>query len=157
MNRITFAALAIGCAVPTWGKTLVVPSPAPASPPIEETSTNIVIAVDAAKLDTVGMTISFSSCASNEVMLAIGQDVDADGDLSFDEAAIIWGCDCGEWYCADLRSGVAAAGPEGTLTIRSRDFDPGWNIVKAIKRGYGDIAETMCIDERRKRFSMMFR
>ena len=157
MSRIILAALAIGCAAPIWGKTLVVPSLAPTSPPIEEVYTNIAVSVDAANLDTFAMTISFSSCVSNEVMLAIGTDADADGDLSFDEADIIWGCDCGEWYYADLRSGVATAAPEGTLTVNSRNFDPAWNLVKAIKRGYGDIAETMCLDEARKWFFMLIR
>ena len=48
-------------------------------------------------------------CDRNAVpLVAIGADGDNDGDLSVDEAAIVFGCDCGEWYRTDLCTGTAS-------------------------------------------------
>ena len=138
-------------------KTYNIPALAEALPPVSEIVTNVVISIDTQKLESFCMSMSFTSCASNELMLAIGHDVDADGDLSFDEASLLWGCDCGEWYCADLQSGLVREGPCGQLVIAGRRFDPGWNLVKVVKRGHVEINEAVSLDERRKRFVLVIR
>ena len=74
---------------------VVVPSLPEAVTPDAEVSTNIVLNVNAARLQTLPLSVEFESCVTNEVLVAIGADADLDGDLSVDEAGIVFGCDCG--------------------------------------------------------------
>ena len=90
------------------GARVVVPSLPEAVTPDAEVSTNIALNVDAARLQTLTFSVAFDSCETNEVLVAIGADGDNDGDLSLDEAAGVFGCDCGEWYRAVLRIGTAS-------------------------------------------------
>lgn len=154
MPLTTLAAL---IATSLWAKTTVFPRLASPLPPVCETTTNFAVNVSAAQLDTFSLSMEFLSCASNEVLIAIGEDANNDGDLSFDEAALAWGCDCGEWYCIDLPSGTVCDGPVGTLTIRRRHFNPEWNLVKAIRRGACDMEETITMDEKRVKFILFLR
>ena len=72
-----------------------VPSLPEAVTPDAEVSTNIELNVNAARLQTLTLSVEFESCVTNEVLVAIGADADLDGDLSVDEAGIVFGCDCG--------------------------------------------------------------
>jgi hypothetical protein len=74
---------------------VVVPSLPEAVTPDAEVSTNIVLNVNAARLQTLPLSVEFESCVTNEVLIALGADADLDGDLSVDEADIVFGCDCG--------------------------------------------------------------
>ena len=133
---------------------MVVPSLPEAATPDAEVSTNIALNVVATRLQTLTLSVAFDSCETNEVLVAIGTDGDNDGDLSFDEAAIVFGCDCGEWYRTDLRTGTAST--EGSdpsveatnaVVIGKREFDPAWNLVKVVRRGFGEIGETVELGE----------
>lgn len=84
---------------------LIIPALPNVDPPYPETSTNIAIAVNMARLDMVSFALNMSQPASNEVVVAVGRDADNDGDLSFGEAAFIFGCDDGMNYYADLSTG----------------------------------------------------
>ena len=144
------------------GARVVVPSLPEAATPDAEVSTNIALNVDATRLQTLTLSVAFDSCETNEVLVAIGTDGDNDGDLSFDEAAIVFGCDCGEWYRTDLRTGTAST--EGSpveatnaVVIGKREFDPVWNLVKAVRRGLGEIGETVEVGEERVRFDIRIR
>ena len=146
------------------GARVVVPSLPEAATPDAEVSTNIALNVDAARLQTLTLSVSFDSCETNEVLVAIGADGDNDGDLSFDEAAIAFGCDCGEWYRTDLRTGTAST--EGSdpsveatnaVVIGKREFDPAWNLVKVVRRGLGEIGEIVEVGEERVRFDIRIR
>jgi hypothetical protein len=132
------------------GARVVVPSLPEAATPDAEVCTNIALKVDATRLQTLTISEAFDSCVTNEVLVAIGADGDNDGDLSLDEAAIVFGCDCGEWYRADLRTGSAST--EGSdppveatnaVVIGKREFDPTWNLVKVVRRGLGEIVESL--------------
>ena len=129
------------------GARVVVPSLPEAVRPDAEVSTNIELAVNAARLQTLTISVEFESCVTNEVLVAIGADADLDGDLSVDEADIVFGCDCGAWYRADLRTGE----------IEKREFDPAWNRVKVVRRGFGEIDENVIVDKERVRFDMRIR
>ena len=136
------------------GARMVVPSLPEAATPDAEVCTNITLNVDAARLQTLTFSVVFDSCETNEVLVAIGADGDNDGDLSLDEAAIVFGCDCGEWYRTDLRTGTAST--EGSpveatnaVVIGKREFDPAWNLVKVVRRGLGEIGETVEVGEER--------
>ena len=106
------------------GARVVVPSLPEAVMPDAEVSTNIALNVNAARLQTLTLFVEFESCVTNEVLVAIGADADLDGDLSVDEADIVFGCDCGAWYRADLRTGEIETATTNALVIGKRQFDP---------------------------------
>ena len=143
------------------GARVVVPSLPDAATPDAEVSTNLALNVDAARLQTLTLSVAFDSCETNEVLVAIGADGDNDGDLSLDEAAIVFGCDCGEWYRADLRTGTASTDPSveatNVVVIGKREFNPAWNLVKVVRRGFGEIGETVEVDEEHVRFDIRVR
>ena len=132
-----------------------------ALPPSEfadaEVSTNVALNVNAARLERLTFAVAFESCGTNEVLVAIGADADADGDLSMDEADIVFGCDCGAWYRADLRTGEVDIATTNALVVGKREFDPSWNLFKVIRRGLGEIGESVSVDEERVRFDIRIR
>ena len=89
---VIFAFLALSASA---GTRIVVPSLPEAVRPDAEVSTNIALNVNAARLQTLTLSVEFESCVTNEVLIALGADADLDGDLSVDEAGIVFGCDCG--------------------------------------------------------------
>jgi len=124
---------------------------------MSETATNIPLAVTASRLETLRFEISFESCATNEIAVALGADSDGDGNLSFEEAAFIFGCDCGEWYLTDLETGDVSTNTVGVLNIPHEHFLPEWNLVKVLRRGYGDMGETVTAEIINKRFILYVR
>ena len=122
-----------------------------------EVSTNIALKVNASRLEQLMFSISFDSCDVNEVLVALGADTNADGDLSMDESDILFGCDCGAWYRADLRTGESVAQESNILVIGKREFDPSWDLFKVVRRGVGDIGESVSLSEERIRFYINIR
>ena len=139
------------------GARAVVSSLPEAVRPDAEVSTNIALNVNAARLRTLTLSVEFESCVTNEVLVAIGADADLDGDLSVDEADIVFGCDCGAWYRADLRTGEIETATTNALVIGKRQFDPAWNRLKVVRRGLGEIGESVEKDEERVRFDIRIR
>ena len=139
------------------GARVVVPPLPKAVTPDAEVSTNIELNVNAARLQTLTLSVEFESCVTNEVLIAFGADADLDGDLSVDEADIVFGCDCGAWYRADLRTGEIETATTNALVIGKREFDPAWNLVKIVRRGFGEIGETVSVDEEHVRFDIRIR
>ena len=139
------------------GARVVVPSLPEAVTPDAEVSTNIALNVNAARLRTLTLSVEFESCVMSEVLVAIGADADLDGDLSVDEADIVFGCDCGAWYRADLRTGEIETAMTNALVIGKRQFDPAWNRLKVVRRGFGEIGEAVEVDEERVRFDIRIR
>ena len=135
----------------------VVPSLPEAASPDAEVSTNIALNVNAARLRTLTLFVEFESCVTNEVLIALGADADSDGDLTIDEADIVFGCDCGAWYRADLRTGEIETATTNALVIGKRQFDPAWNRLKVVRRGLGEIGESVEKDEERVRFDIRIR
>ena len=125
--------------------------------PDAEVCTNLVLNVDVTRIRTLTIAVAFDSCETNEVLVAIGVDADGDGDLSVDEAAIVFGCDCGAWYRADLRAGEVETAATNALVIGKREFDPAWNRLKVVRRGFGEIGESVGKDEERVRFDIRIR
>ena len=143
------------------GARVVVPSLPEAATPDAEVSTNIALNVVATRLQTLTLSVAFDTCETNEVTVALGADGDNDGDLSVDEAAIVFGCDCGVWYRTDLRTSTASTEGDvettNAVVIGKREFDPAWNLVKVVRRGLGEIGETVEVDEERVRFDIRIR
>ena len=139
------------------GARVVVPPLPEAVTPDAEVSTNIELNVNVARLQTLTLSVEFESCVTNEVLVAIGADADLDGDLSVDEADIVFGCDCGAWYRADLRTGEIETATTNALVIGKGQFVPAWNRLKVVRRGLGEIGETVEKDEERVRFDIRVR
>ena len=76
----------------------------PSLEPDAEAVTNVPVVVNMERLKTCAASISFEASEANEVLIALGCDTNADGDLDFDEADLVFGCDCSNWYSADLRT-----------------------------------------------------
>jgi len=136
---------------------VVVSSLPEAATPDAEVCTNIALNVNAARLQTLTLSVEFESCVTNEVLVALGADADSDGDLTIDEADIVFGCDCGAWYRADLRTGEIETAMTNALVIGKRQFDPAWNRLKVVRRGVGEIGESVEKGEERARFDIRIR
>ena len=150
--------LCLGLAMAVHASARVVVSALPeAVRPDAEVSTNIALNVNAARLQTLTFSVEFESCVTNEVLVALGADADGDGDLSVDEADIVFGCDCGAWYRANLRTGEIETATTNALVIGNRQFDPAWNRLKVVRRGFGEIGESVEKDEERVRFDIRIR
>ena len=122
-----------------------------------EVATNFPLSVNAVRLERLTISVGFDSCVTNEVLVALGADADSDGDLSIDEVDIVFGCDCGAWYHADLRTGETTIMTTNTLVIGKREFDPLWNLAKVVRRGFGEIGESVSMDEDRVKFNIRIR
>ena len=150
--------LCLGLALAVHASARVVVSALPeAVRPDAEVSTNIALNVNAARLQTLTLSVEFESCVTNEVLIALGADADSDGDLTIDEADIVFGCDCGAWYRADLRTGEIETATTNALVIGKRQFDPAWNRLKVVRRGVGEIGESVEKGEERARFDIRIR
>ena len=136
------------------GETFVL---APSLEPDAEAVTNVPVVVNMERLKTWTASISFEACVTNEVLIALGCDANADGDLAFDEADMLFGCDCGGWYRADLRTGETFVASTNTLTIGRSSFAPSWNRAKIIRRGGGESVATFSLDAENTRFDIMIR
>ena len=150
--------LCIVCAASVLAAARIEVSALPASECADaEVSTNIALNINAARLERLTFAVTFESCETNEVLVALGADADSDGDLSVDEADIVFGCDCGAWYRADLCTGEIETATTNALVIGKRQFDPAWNRLKVVRRGFGEIGESVGKDEERVRFDIRIR
>ena len=122
-----------------------------------EVATNVALNVSAARLERLTLSVAFETSETNEVLVALGADTDGNGDLSIDEADVVLGSDCGAWYCADLRTGETTQQTTNVLVIGKHEFDPAWNLFKVIRRGFGEIGESVMVDEERVRFDIRIR
>ena len=126
--------------------------------PDTEVVTNIPLRVNAERLDVFSLKVEIDGAgAASEVLVAVGHDADEDGDLSFEETAFVFGCDCGERYLVNHRTGRVFTGMGDTVAINHRYFDPTWNLAKVVKRGEGAVGETIAEMVENKRFSIRIR
>ena len=136
---------------------VVAPSLPESVTPHAEVATNFPLSVNAARLERLTIAVSVDSCETNEVLVALGADADDGGDLSIDEADVVFGCDCGAWYRADLRTGGVEGCSTNALVVGKREFDPSWNLAKVVRRGFGEMSESVSFDEERVRFNIRIR
>ena len=136
---------------------LIIPALPNVDPPYPETSTNIAIAVNMERLDMVSFALNMSQPASNEVVVAVGRDADNDGDLSFGEAAFIFGCDDGMHYYADLSTGSVDGNAANPHVFKSCEWNGEWNLFKVIKRGLGVVGESVDVTVEAKKLVIFLR
>ena len=157
MERIAILLLTLLTWFPALAARVDVPSLPEAAYADTEASTNLPLRVNAAAIKSLTLSVSFDSCETNEVLVAIGADCDNDGDLSLDEAALVYGYDCGAWYRADLRTGATGAADGNGLLIGKGEFDPTWNLVKVVRRGAAEMGESVSVDVDKVRFDIRIR
>ena len=157
MRIVAVVAAASLALVACAGEERVFPQLPEGTLPDTEVSTNVALNVQHDGNMRFSISIDAASCTSNEVLVAVGCDADSDGDLSPGEAALVYGIENGVRYFVDLESGTVSADAPATVTIRSRNFDPAWNMAKVVKRGLGDIGETVTTTVERGCFAIRIR
>ena len=131
--------------------------------PNTEVATNLVLRIDADKTARLVFTIEAVNSPSNSLSVAVGRDANGDGDLSLEEADVVFGLDCGEWFEARTANGVVTSeAVQGGRISRDIAFHDKaifgeWNLAKVVKRGLGEIDERVVSDIRWTHFSLIFR
>ena len=131
--------------------------------PNTEVATNLVLRIDADKTARLVFTIEAVNSPSNSLSVAVGRDANGDGDLSLEEADVVFGFDCGEWFEARTANGVVtseavqAGRISRDIAFHDKAIFGEWNLAKVVKRGLGEIDERVVSDIRRTHFSLTFR
>ena len=125
-----------------------------------EVSTNIPFAVSFDAMSRMSFSVSLDASPSNSVEVSIGEDANADGNLSPEEAAYTFGFDCGRWFkrCAADDSEtvetdnlgqavfVTSGHAERDFLLRKRKLGETWNLVKVARRGVAEIGEVALVE-----------
>ena len=116
---------------------LTLPALPMGEPPVPEVATNLALRTPPRHLQSVTFQIDGGADAGHEIALALGTDADDDGELAFEETALIFGCDCGGWYLADLDACTVSTLATNALVLSRHDYDRGWNRLRLVRRGGG--------------------
>lgn len=102
-----------------------------------EVSTNIAFAVERPAMTRIEFTVALDATPTNNVEVAIGTEANSDGNLAVEEAAYVFGYDCGAWFArsAGLEGlgsleGLGGGRVEKTFVLKRRQLDTAWNLVK---------------------------
>ena len=123
-----------------------------------EVSTNIAFVVDRAMMTRIEFTVALDATPTNNVEVAIGTDGDGDGNLAVEEAAYVFGYDCGKWFVrgqskskvqveewnSTHHSSTSTSNfdySSHTFILKMRKLNTAWNLVKVTRRGYGAVCE----------------
>ena len=126
-----------------------------------EVSTNIAFVVDRAMMTRIEFTVALDATPTNNVEVAIGTDANGDGNLAPEEAAYVFGYDCGRWFtrvgelfdCSIVQ--LDGAGRlEKTFILKMRKLDSAWNLVKVTRRGCGATCELVKAEGCRQGFTL---
>ena len=129
-----------------------------------EVSTNIAFVVDRAMMTRIEFTVALDATPTNNVEVAIGTDANGDGNLAPEEAAYVFGYDCGRWFtrvgelfdCSIVQ--LDGAGRlEKTFILKMRKLDTTWNLVKVTRRGCGATCELVKAEGRKPGFKLEVR
>ena len=119
-----------------------------------EVSTNIAFAVERPAMTRIEFTVALDATPTNNVEVAIGTDANGDGNLAVEEAAHVFGYDCGTWFarsagleglgsleCLGSLEGLGGGRVEKTFVLKRRQLDTAWNLLKVTRRGCGSSFE----------------
>ena len=154
--------------VPAFGVTIpVLPQSAFAD---TEVSTNIVFVVERPAMTRIEFTVALDATPTNNVEVAIGTDANRDGNLAVEEAAYVFGYDCGTWFarsagleglgsleCLGSLEGLGGGRVEKTFVLKRRQLDTAWNLVKVTRRGCGAVCELVEAKGRKPGFKLEMR
>ena len=129
-----------------------------------EVSTNIVFVVERPAMTRIEFTVALDATPTNNVEVAIGTDANSDGNLAVEEAAYVFGYDCGAWFArsAGLEGlgsleGLGGGRVEKTFVLKRRQLDTAWNLVKVTRRGCGAVCELVEANGRNLGFKLEVR
>ena len=129
-----------------------------------EASTNIAFAVERPAMTRIEFTVALDATPTNNVEVAIGTDTNSDGNLAVEEAAYVFGYDCGAWFArsAGLEGlgsleGLGGGRVEKTFVLKRRQLDTAWNLVKVTRRGCGSACELVEAKGRKPGFKLEMR
>ena len=119
-----------------------------------EVSTNIPFAVSFDAMSRMNFSISLDASPTNCVEVSIGEDANADGNLSPEESACTFGFNCGRWYVRDAdRDEERGMGDEAgerrverTFLLKKRRMDEAWNLIKVTRRGKAGVCELATVE-----------
>ena len=135
-----------------------------------EVSTNIVFVVERPVMTRIEFTVALDATPTNNVEVAIGTDANSDGNLAVEEAAYVFGYDCGTWFarsagleglgsleCLGSLEGLGGGRVEKTFVLKRRQLDTAWNLVKVTRRGCGSACELVEAKGRKPGFKLEVR
>ena len=129
-----------------------------------EVSTNIAFAVERPAMTRIEFTVALDATPTNNVEVAIGTDANSDGNLAVEEAAYVFGYDCGTWFArsAGLEGlgsleGLGGGRVEKTFVLKRRQLDTAWNLVKVTRRGCVSACELVEANGRKPGFKLEVR
>ena len=133
-----------------------------------EVSTNMAFVVDRSIMTRIEFKVALDATPTNNVEVAIGTDENGDGNLSAEEAAYVFGYDCGEWFCRDTdgnmveRLAVDCGQLQQTrlshgFGLKRRQLDAAWNLAKVTRRGLGTACELVKVKGYRPGFMLEVR
>ena len=133
-----------------------------------EVSTNIAFAVERPAMTRIEFTVALDAMPTNNVEVAIGTDANSDGNLAVEEAAYVFGYDCGAWFCRardenKIESSAVNLNLQPqprishTFILKRRQLDTAWNLVKVTRRGCGSSCELVEAKGRKPGFKLEVR
>ena len=135
-----------------------------------EVSTNIAFAVERPAMTRIEFTVALDATPTNNVEVAIGTDTNSDGNLAVEEAAYVFGYDCGTWFarsagleglgsleCLGSLEGLGGGRVEKTFVLKRRQLDTAWNLVKVTRRGCVSACELVEAKGRKPGFKLEVR
>ena len=129
-----------------------------------EVSTNIVFVVERPAMTRIEFTVALDATPTNNVEVAIGTEANSDGNLAVEEAAYVFGYDCGAWFArsAGLEGlgsleGLGGGRVEKTFVLKRCQLDTAWNLVKVTRRGCGAVCELVEANGRKPGFKLEVR
>ena len=135
-----------------------------------EVSTNIAFAVERPAMTRIEFTVALDATPTNNVEVAIGTDANSDGNLAVEEAAYVFGYDCGAWFarsagleglgsleCLGSLEGLGGGRVEKTFVLKRRQLDTAWNLVKVTRRGCVSACELVEANGRKPGFKLEVR
>ena len=151
-----------------------------------EVSTNIAFVVDLSIMTRIEFTVALDATPTNNVEVAIGADANGDGNLATEEAAYVFGYDCGKWFkrtqskseveveqwnLSTRSAGQTEENPNHhcststsrfdysshTFILKKRKLDTAWDTVKVTRRGCGAVCELVKAEGRKPGFKLEVR
>ena len=133
-----------------------------------EVSTNIAFAVERPAMTRIEFTVALDATPTNNVEVAIGTDANSDGNLAVEEAAYVFGYDCGAWFCRardenKIESSAVNLNLQPqprishTFILKRRQLNTAWNLLKVTRRGCGSSCELVEAKGRKPGFKLEVR
>ena len=118
MKKLVLALFATAVFCSLYAKVYEWPQLPDAALPDTEVVTNVALRVNVERLDVFSLKLEIDGTgAASEVLVAVGHDADENGDLSFEETAFVFGCDCGERYLVNHQTGRVFTGLGDTVAV----------------------------------------